>query len=301
LGSVTVTTGFVPPAEPEATGVAIGVIGGKGGDGTTTLACHLSAELRGLGNADVLLADLDLYAGQVAFLMKASSEYSILDGLANLHRLDGDFWASLVATGLEGVKVICSPKLHEQGSVPFPAERLRYLVRFLKKQYERIVIDLGRMNAISLSLIAEMNSIVAVTTSDVQALYETRQLLTTLAAAGVPKDHVRLIVNRTAGKMLLPQEDIEKILRRQVEAVLPNSEAELIDAYSAGTLLPEKAALRRHVARLAADIGGYAGRQAKESSGMAEFLKGKLRQFREDASACSVARNSEAAAESRPS
>ncbi len=74
-------------AAPRAAGKAFGFISAKGGCGATTLVCHVAAEL-GRQNQKVLLADLDLDAGMVAFITKTKAVYSILDAVNNLHRLD---------------------------------------------------------------------------------------------------------------------------------------------------------------------------------------------------------------------
>src|SRR5262249_52297299 len=50
----------------KAGGKAFGMFSAKGGCGATTIACHIAAELGRL-NQKVLLADLDLDAGMVAF------------------------------------------------------------------------------------------------------------------------------------------------------------------------------------------------------------------------------------------
>src|SRR5207253_1969624 len=50
-------------------GNVIGFLSAKGGCGATTIACHTAAEL-GRHGKHVLLADMDLDAGMVRFLMK---------------------------------------------------------------------------------------------------------------------------------------------------------------------------------------------------------------------------------------
>ena len=54
----------------------------------------------------MLLADMDLDAGMVRFLMKTKSPYSVLDALNNLHRLDQSYWTALVSNGLPGLEII---------------------------------------------------------------------------------------------------------------------------------------------------------------------------------------------------
>src|SRR6185503_4110924 len=82
-------------------GHLIGMIGTKGGVGTTTIGCALAAELRRQTGQKVLLADLDPDGGNAAFLAGIDSKYSIADATGNLQSLDRNFWESMVAKGTD--------------------------------------------------------------------------------------------------------------------------------------------------------------------------------------------------------
>src|SRR6202011_2923734 len=80
-------------------GRTVGLISAKGGCGATTIACHMASELRRQSQFDVLLADFDLHSGNVHFLMKTKSQYSLEDAFNNLHRLDASYWKALISNG----------------------------------------------------------------------------------------------------------------------------------------------------------------------------------------------------------
>jgi Flp pilus assembly CpaE family ATPase len=58
--------------------------------------------LRGRQGKHVLLADLDLEAGIVRFLMRTKSPYSVMDALNSLQRLDQNYWNALISNGMLG-------------------------------------------------------------------------------------------------------------------------------------------------------------------------------------------------------
>ena len=261
---------LAPTAAAES--VLTGLLSAKGGVGTTTVACHLSAELHRLTGDPVLLADLDLYGGQVAFLMKADSAYSILDAANNLHRLDKDYWAALVAGGAGGVSVIRSPGLGGMQNV-LSTDRIRHMFRFLRSHYRWMVMDVGRPNALSLELVADLNQLILVATADVQSLFETKQALARLAETGFPGDRLRLVLNRFPGRPGVSRRDVEEILGRRVDAVLPNNYTALSEAYSNGSLLPEACNLRQQIAVLAASVAGLKLGPAKRKNSLLGFLK----------------------------
>ncbi len=100
------------PAEvPADRTKVIAVVGGKGGVGTTTVACALASELRRCSGESVLLADLDLHSGLVGFLMAVKSEHSILYAMSNSGRLDRNMWQRIVVQSNEGLEIACSPAL----------------------------------------------------------------------------------------------------------------------------------------------------------------------------------------------
>ena len=73
------------------------------------IACHAAVELGRENGRKVLLADFDVDAGIVSFLMKVKSPYSILDAINNLHRLDASYWKALVSNGIPGLEIIPAP------------------------------------------------------------------------------------------------------------------------------------------------------------------------------------------------
>jgi Flp pilus assembly CpaE family ATPase len=234
--------------------VMIGVMGAKGGVGTTTLACYLSVALREATGKSTLLADLDLSAGQIAFLMEATSSYSIMDATANLHRLDGDYWEALTAAGAGDVTVIRSPAQITMADLP-TVQRIRHVFRFLRTRYPWLVLDLARFGFISAELSRELSHLLLVTTPDVPSLLEAKQIVLRLGEAGIPREKMRLILNRRPRNSVLTQAEVEKLLGAPVYS-LPNNYAALTESYAIGQLMPMKTDLRQQITRLARELAG---------------------------------------------
>lgn len=234
-------------------GKTLGFLSAKGGCGATTVACHVARELQRQTEQRVLLADLDLESGMIEFLLKTNSPYSVLDAVANVHRLDACFWKALVSNGKSRVDVITAPARGAGGPVdeiPF-----RHVLRFTRTQYDWIVTDLGRgLNSSSTSLLGEIDECYLVTTPDVSALYKAKHLMQTLEDGGYRRDHLRLIVNRAEKHAALTVEDMEGMLGVHAYGIVPNDYGALHEAYTEGRLVDPSGILGVHYARLATKI-----------------------------------------------
>ncbi|HUQ95898.1 MAG TPA: response regulator, partial [Bryobacteraceae bacterium] len=183
------------PAGPNlGQATVIGVMGVKGGVGGTTIACNLAAELRRQTEKKTLLADLDLNSGTVSFLMGAESEYSVLDAIHNVDRLDQSFWEGLISPCSSGVDVLRSPSI--PGAAEPNADHLHLVLAMARKSYGWVVVDLGRPSGFSLPLLDKVNELFLVTTTGIAALYEAKRSIDALRKMGFEGERLRVIVNQ---------------------------------------------------------------------------------------------------------
>jgi pilus assembly protein CpaE len=251
-----------PAREP---GKVLGFVSAKGGCGASTVACHVGVELQRLTGKEVLLADLDLDGGVLSFLMKARGQYSILDAVRNIHRLDASYWKALVSNGQPRVEVIAAPRLLDPNE-PLPTEAFRQVIRFTRTLYDWVILDLGRsLNPMALAVLADLDQAFLVATFDVLALHRVKQLVQNLLDYGYGQKRLQLILNRMPRQPDLTQSELEKVLGLDIFAGLPNSYPELYEAYSEGNLLPATSELGRQFSRLAAKIAGVPEEKAEKA------------------------------------
>jgi pilus assembly protein CpaE len=244
-----------PSPAPRAESAILGVLGAKGGVGTTTLVCHLSVELRRLTRQEVLLADFDLFAGQVAFMMHVNSAHSVVDAAQSVQRMDREYWNRLISRTADGVHIIQSPALASAQEVPAPLH-FRQVFRFVRPYYPWTLIDLGRFNGMSAELLPEVDGLMLVTTGDIQSLLEAKRLIPRLPDAGCPREKIRVVLNRSSARSSASAAEVEKILGLPVYASLPNTFGPLSDACAKGQLLAEGTALRQRLASMVREMAG---------------------------------------------
>ena len=236
-------------------GKSFGFFSAKGGCGATTLACHVAAEL-GRAKQKVLLADLDLDAGMVAFITKTKAVYSILDAVNNLHRLDISYWKALVSNGIPGVEIVSSPMTLASKTQPND-EQIRNVLAFAKPHYDWTVVDLGRsLSRIGMAAMEEVDEACLVTTLEVPALHQAKQIIQTLLDSGFGKARIRLILNRSPKRLDITVGELEKMLGVPIFAMVPNDYPELYETYAEGRMLNRASELGKQMTRLAQKLSG---------------------------------------------
>jgi pilus assembly protein CpaE len=236
-------------------GKVIAAVSAKGGCGSTTIICHMAAEL-GRNKNKVLLADLDLEAGIVGFLMQSKSPYSITDAASNLSRLDYNYWSALTSNGMPGLEIISAPtEVAPRRGVR--AEDLRPVLAFVRAYYDWVLVDLGRgLNRVATAVLEEVDETFLVTTLDVPALHQTQRIVRSLLETGYGRQRLRLVLNQAPKRMDITTEELEKMLGIPVYAALPNEASELYQAYSEGKLLRPSTCLGKHFSALVDKLAG---------------------------------------------
>jgi pilus assembly protein CpaE len=228
-------------------GKIAGVLSAKGGCGATSFACHLSAALvaadpshdKSKANAArtrVLVADLDCQSPGTRGVFRIQPQAHAGEAFDAVRRLSSNAWREFATPIVTGVDLLASPMDVASGKLPFDGGatsnslteqwRVESLFRFVSRQYNWILVDLGRhLNPANWVLLQNIEELVIVTAPDVLALYQTRSILQTLSNRGFDKSRVRIVLNRNLSS---PQdfwvESIEQMFEMSVFGVIPNDE-----------------------------------------------------------------------------
>ncbi|HKA00496.1 MAG TPA: AAA family ATPase [Candidatus Solibacter sp.] len=236
-------------------GKSLGFVSAKGGCGATTLVCHVAAEL-GRVNQKVLLADLDLDAGMVGFITKTKSVYSILDAVNNLHRLDISYWKALVSNGIPGVEIVSTP-LALAAKTPPKDDQIRQILAFARPHYDWTLVDLGRsLSRLCMAALDEIDDLCLVTTLEVPALHQCKQIIQTLLDGGFGTKRLKLVLNRSPKRLDITPGELEKMLGTPIFAMVPNDYPELYETYAEGRMLTRTSELGKNMTKLAMKLSG---------------------------------------------
>jgi pilus assembly protein CpaE len=192
----------------------------------------------------------------VAFITKTKAVYSILDAVNNLHRLDISYWKALVSNGIPGVEIVSSPMALASKNQP-KDEQIRQVLSFAKPHYDWTVVDLGRsLSRIGMAAMEEIDEACLVTTLEVPALHQSKQIIQTLLDSGYGKQRIRLILNRSPKRLDITLNELEKMLGVSIFAMVQNDYPELYETYAEGRMLNRNSELGKQMAKLAQKLSG---------------------------------------------
>ena len=244
---------------------AVGFLAAAGGCGATTIACHAAADLRRSGAGQVGLLDFDLAAGMAGFWFGTAANYSVLDAVHNLGRMDTSLWKGLVSAVQPQLDVLAAPAEIPLGGLP-GARDFAGVLTYARCQYDWIIADLGsNLTAISVALIEGLNTLYVVTTPEVSSLLQTRRIVQKLIQLDCPKEKMKVLVSRVHKGQLVYPDDLKSMIGLPVEAVFPSDPLEVAEAHASGRLMAPKSDYGKRIAQLSAALTGKTLEEAKPS------------------------------------
>jgi pilus assembly protein CpaE len=212
---------IVPEApEQHENGRVIAFASAKPGSGGSTIATQTAFALRRLTGKKVLLADCDLTGGTIGFYLKLVHNYSLVDALQHVERLDGALWNSLTANH-SGVDILPAPAMPYADALD--PSRLKMLAERARTVFDWVVLDLPTVfSQTSLMAIAECDRAYLISTAELPSLHLTRKAMGLIGQLGFPKDRFQVVVNRVGRNEEMSPADMEKLFGAQVHARLPN-------------------------------------------------------------------------------
>jgi Flp pilus assembly CpaE family ATPase len=222
-------------AARRADGRIIGIVGARGGAGTTTIAAMLAREL------GAVVVDLDVAgAGQSAFLIDGA-EPMLGEVFSAVDDLDGQALSAAITPHAAGRALTSAPR-----SVAPTGDQASRLVALLRACMDASVCDLGRAcDPAGRAVLAEADTVVCVCAPDVASMRGARGLIEESNAG------IRIVLNR-AERGRITSREAARVLGAPPSAVVAEDRG-LRRAGEAGRL-PTRGPARRTLERFAQEI-----------------------------------------------
>ena len=191
----------------------------KGGAGATTTAVNTAVALQETHGRVVLVDFAPI--GHAALQLNLRPQFTIIDALQNLHRMDGSLLDGLMTPYRNGLHLLAGAQ-QPHNAVPTASELAR-LFDLLVNQYHFVVLDCsGRMDGMMQMICDLSNAVLLVTQTDVVSLWSAGRIYAFLQE-GAGRDRLRIVINRYKKIPGFSDEDVEKATNCKVLWKVPNN------------------------------------------------------------------------------
>lgn len=212
-------------AEGSSRGHAIGIMGAKGGVGTTTLAINLAAALHASGG-NPLLVDMCLGSGSMGLLLGVPKPHGIAEVLAKpaaeLRQRAIEENLTIHTSGLRGL--LSAPSLRESQH-GYSLEAGIALTKQARAMGRTTLFDLGTpLLPNALRLQRELDMLVFVVEPMKATLTAAREILPQIEATRTVTGRVHLVVvNRAQSGLQTPWHEVEQVLGQEIQAIISSA------------------------------------------------------------------------------
>ena len=207
----------------------------RGGLGCSSIVVNLGLAFHKLWGKRTLLLDSVLTAGQVALLLdaKPTATWENLVGLEP-ENIDDAVIGEIMCSHKSGIRYIASPR-YPIAADTFTAEELRLLTEGIKSHNDFIVVDTSHdFSDMAIQMLSMSSTVLLVMASEMASLRTTMSALEIYDRLGISLDKVKIALNNNSSNPAIKQTQLEKVLKRPIDFVLPFEAGEVNRALNFG-------------------------------------------------------------------
>lgn len=221
--------------KPKLAGKVIAVYSLKGGVGVSTIAVNLAAGLNQLWGQPAVLVDLSLTAGQSALMLNLPFRHTWADlATKPTEEVDLDLVNSILLAHEKGIFVLAASPRPEQNEY-LTAEKVTHTLNLLREQYQYLVLDMPHdFHSITLAGLDEADEILLVLAPELASVRATVSALDAFSTLKYRREQVHIVLNWIFQRHGLARKDIEAVLHKPVELVIPFAPETMVKAINLG-------------------------------------------------------------------
>lgn len=207
----------------------------RGGLGCSSIVVNLGLAFLKLWGKSTLLVDGVLTAGQIALMLdaKSTATWENLVGI-NEETLDDVVVDEMMSEHKSGIRYIASPR-YPIAADTFSNEILKLFMDGLKTRNDFIVVDAPHdFSDMTINMLSMSNSILLVMAPEMASLRTAMGALEIYDRLGVSVEKVKIVLNNNSSNPAIKQAQLEKVLKRPIDFVLPYEAGEVNRALNFG-------------------------------------------------------------------
>ena len=208
----------------ENRGYVIGVLGARGGLGTTTMAMNLAAGLQSRTKADVIVAEMLPGQGALALDVGVTSNKGLVDllSLAKLSEMTYDKVRETLVAHSSGVKLLLASDRPRDMHLINQVANYELLVKRLAALGRFVVLDLGvGIQPFAEKILPLCDEVMIILEGVPNTIVHTRALIDDIAELGTPKKIIKVVLNnRIRSDTQLPSSQVQAQLEHEIISTL---------------------------------------------------------------------------------
>jgi pilus assembly protein CpaE len=207
----------------------------RGGLGCSSIVVNLGLAFHKLWGKQTLLLDSVLTAGQVALLLdaKPTATWENLVGLEP-ENIDDAVIGEIMCSHKSGIRYVASPR-YPIAADTFTTEELKLLMEGIKSHNDFIVVDTSHdFSDMAIQMLSMSSIILLVMAPEMASLRTSMSALEIYDRLGISLDKVKIALNNNSSNPAIKQAQLEKVLKRPIDFVLPFEAGEVNRALNFG-------------------------------------------------------------------
>ena len=203
-------------------GHVVSVFSSKGGSGKTFVTANLAVAIAEVTGEPTAVVDLDVDMGDVFTYFGREPSASIQDLM--------QLGEGASSERVREIAVEVAPNVFAFGAPPDPAaeapagEAIGKFLRAIRSEFAWVVVDASVDYSDSALVCFDLSDMICLVTGlDVVGVKHLSKALDTLLTIGLPRDRFRVVLNRADSKVGLDAGDVERVMKIQVDAMIPSS------------------------------------------------------------------------------
>jgi CheY-like chemotaxis protein/MinD-like ATPase involved in chromosome partitioning or flagellar assembly len=212
------------PSKDENRGYVIGVLGARGGLGTTTMAVNLGAGLQGRTKSEVIVAEMLPGQGALALDVGVTSTKGLVDllGLSKLSEITRENAREALVQHGSGLKLLLASDRPRDMHLINQTANYEAIVRRLATLARFVVLDLGvGIQPFAEKLLPLCDQVFIVLEGVPNTIIHTKALIDDIAALGITKKTIKVVLNnRIRSDTQLPSSQVQAKLDHEILSTL---------------------------------------------------------------------------------